>query len=958
MFGLSSRHTRWGVAMAALVCAMPANAQLRSFDIAAQPLKSALRSYGEQSGMQILATDEVLAHRQSGAVRGQLDPRRALDTLLTGSGVAISSYDGRTVTLRAVEADPRPFDQQGDAEAEEAIVVTGSPIKDSIARSLDEQRRAPNVVSVIASDTIGRFPDQTAASALSRLPGVAVQRDQGQERYIQVRGAPARWTTVAFNGVDVLGAGDRVFRFDSVPSAIISSVAINKTLTPEMPAESLAGRVDIRTYSPLDNPGLHLDVNGGLGFVDSGGDDQELVSGRASWANDKIGVVLGGSHFQFTQQTDNAEPRYDAIGISQLRTATYVVTRETNSLSGSIEFEPAPGHRITATSLYSEFIDHETRNQYTFYLGAAQGTRDFRSGDLNGVEVRGLFQDGRSWRDTFYNVLHGEHELGDDIEVRWDLGYTETEASSDGPLIEQRQSPDQYTSLSYKVGANNLPTVTLYDTVRSDSGMVRGGARTSLDQYAFNEERISISGSTQKTKDYLAKLGAKWRWNGFGADSELRVGAQYNDREFVATGSYTNTLPDGTRGQVLDPRTFASALGVPWTPNAFVTHDAVTTAFGRGFTFNFVDNHALGDQARDVFDALEKANAAGGNYAVPRFDPTGAFTIKERIASAYVQNSWDWDGVSVLAGLRLEHTRTDSNGLLLGGGGIGVLDLKNDYTFLFPSLHVNVDVTPKLKARGAFISGSARPNFGDLSATTTVNDANASVSGGNPFLKPERAYGFDAALEWYFAPSAILSASAFYRDVKDVLYGSTALVGDDRYDSDGFDRSAYSFSSLANGEKGKLYGIELNYIQPFTFLPGLLSGLGVEANATFLDGSFDTPESDGTPSRKVSFPGTSSRLFGLTGFYEKYGLSVRLSYQHRSGWLDEISDGPTSDLYWAPTDRLDLSARYQLTSDVSLFADMNNLTNEPGIRYFGQGDRPYERERFGRRFLFGARVSM
>jgi TonB-dependent receptor len=941
-----------GTATIALVSAAPALAQARSFAIPAQPLKIALNLFGEQSGLQILVADDVVAGRSSTAVRGSLDPRRALEQLLASSGVTISSYDGRTVTLRAA---PRPFD--GEPGEGETIVVTGAPIKDSLARSLNEQRLAANVVSVIAADTVGRFPDQTVAAALSRLPGVAVQRDQGQERFIQVRGAPARWTTVAFNGVDVLGAGDRVFRFDSVPSALINSVAINKTLTPEMPAESLAGRVDIRTYSPLDNRGLHMDVTGGIGMLDSGGKDQELVSGRFSWANDKIGVVLSGSHFEFTQQTDNAEPRYDATGISQLRTATYLITRETNSLSGTVEFEPAPGHRISATSLYSEFIDHETRNQYTFYLSSGQGTRDFRSGDLNGVEVRGLFQDGRSWRETFYNVLHGDHELTDNFDLRWDAGYTETEASSDGPLVEQRQSADQYASLTYDVGANNLPSVTLYDTMRTSSGLVRGGARTSLDQFAFNEDRISISGSTQKTKDYLGKVGAVWRWNGMGADAELRFGGQYNDRTFRATGSYTNTLADGTTGQLLNPRTFADAIGVDWTPNAFVTRDAVTTAFNRGFTFNFIDNHALGDQARAVFAGLERANAAGGDYAVPRFDPTGAFAIKERIASAYVQNSWRWNNVSVLAGVRLEHTSSKSDGLLLGDGGLAPLRLKNDYTFLFPSVHVNVDVTSALKARASFISGSARPNFGDLSATTTVNDASATVSGGNPFLKPERAYGFDSSLEWYFGPSSILSANAFYRDVKDVLYSSTTLVGDGRYDGGGFDRSAYSYSAMANGDKGKLYGIEFNYIQPFTFLPGALSGLGVEANATFLDGSFDTP-GEGAAARKVNFPGTSSRIFGLTGFYEKYGLSMRLSYQHRSGWLDEISDGPTSDLYWEPTDRLDLSIRYQLAKQISLFADMNNLTNEPGVRYFGRGDRPYEREQFGRRFMFGARVSM
>src|SRR3990167_3372960 len=147
----------------------------------------------------------------------------------------------------------------GSAQAEDAVdeLVVTAPIRESLEKSLQIQKEADNVVNVIAADTIGRFPDATAAGALARLPGIGVQRDQGQERYIQIRGAPTRWTTVALDGINVLGAEDRIFRFDSVPAAQISQVVLNKTLLPDMPAEALAGRVNIETFSPMDNPGLH-----------------------------------------------------------------------------------------------------------------------------------------------------------------------------------------------------------------------------------------------------------------------------------------------------------------------------------------------------------------------------------------------------------------------------------------------------------------------------------------------------------------------------------------------------------------------------------------------------------------------------------------------------------------------------------------------------------------------------
>src|SRR3546814_16311281 len=115
-----------------------------------------------------------------------------------------------------------------------------------------------------------RFPYTTLFRSLARLPGIAVQRDQGQARYIQVRGAPTRWTTVAFDGINVLGAAERIFRFDSVPAALLSTAELTKTLLPNMPAEALAGRVNITTYSALDNPGFHGLIHAASGFVDTG----------------------------------------------------------------------------------------------------------------------------------------------------------------------------------------------------------------------------------------------------------------------------------------------------------------------------------------------------------------------------------------------------------------------------------------------------------------------------------------------------------------------------------------------------------------------------------------------------------------------------------------------------------------------------------------------------------------
>ncbi|WP_395942819.1 TonB-dependent receptor [Brevundimonas sp.] len=947
-------------AFAAIACSGLAQAQESGrarVEVQAQSLSSALREIARQTHRDILFSAEAVNNRRNVAVSGQMTAREAVERAIAGQGLELVEQANGDLVVRARSAESFRSQAAPDqaVSALDDIVVT-APIRDSVARALLVQRNSDNVVSVIAADTIGRFPDQTAAAALARLPGVGVQRDQGQERYIQVRGAPTRWTTTAFNGVNVLGGDDRIFRFDSVPSTLIEEVVLNKTLTPSMSAESLAGQVDIHTVQPLRRQGLHGALEGGLGQLDMGDGDQVLYGGRVGWSNDRLGFVVSGSHYEFQQEADNAEPRYDATGVSQLRVAKYITLRETSALSGTVAFRPAEGHTLSLTSLYTEFNDHEQRNQYTFYPSGGTGTRDFQTGELASVEVRGLFNDGGALNSTFYNVLHGDHQIGA-WNATWDLAYTRSEVTSGSPLIEQRQSPGLRSSMTYVMGEGGIPFVTLYDTDRTGATPTLGARRTNLDQLAFDQETITWSGSERTTTDYALKADVRRDWSGFGGFSTFAAGLQFNDREYVDVGSYANVTPSGAVGATISARSLAAALGVEWTPLDLVLNRAVDERFDRGFTFNYVDNHAMRAQAEALLDAARAANAAGADYAVPALIPSQTFSVKERLTAAYIQNTWRRGPHTILAGLRAENVEVESSGFATVNGTTTPLSLSSDDLKLFPSLHWNMDATDELKIRAAFVTGSARPNFSQQSANTTISDLNQTVSGGNPSLKSESAMGFDGSVEWYFAPSALLSAGVFYRDVKDVLFSSTRVVGDDRYDLAGIDRSGYDYSTTVNGDDGELYGLELTYLQPFTFLPGPLSGLGVEASLTLLDGEFTTPGVDGAAGRVVGFPGTSDRLSSLSVFFEKYGLSARVSYQHRTGWLDEVGATPASDMYWDDSERVDLSLRYQATQTVTLFVDANNLSDQRGRRYQGSSDRTYELEGFGRRFMAGLRAT-
>ena len=132
------------------------------------------------------------------------------------------------------------------------------------------QRSSDSLVTVVASDSVGRLPDQNIAQAAARLPGLAVESDQGQPRYISLRGAPKTWTTLSFDGINVVSPEGRDARYDSIPSAIAAQIVVAKAVTPDMPGETISGNVNIVTRSAFDYKGFHLGAKLGAGYVELG----------------------------------------------------------------------------------------------------------------------------------------------------------------------------------------------------------------------------------------------------------------------------------------------------------------------------------------------------------------------------------------------------------------------------------------------------------------------------------------------------------------------------------------------------------------------------------------------------------------------------------------------------------------------------------------------------------------
>ena len=823
----------------------------------------------------------------------------------------------------ALFAASSAFAQEAETESrQQTVMVTATPIRDSQQAAIEAKRDAPNVVDIISADTIGRFPDQNLADSLGRLPGLAIERDQGQARYINFRGAPFRYTAIAFDGIDVPGAQNgRIPRFDSFPSVITSAVEANKAITPDMPGEAVSGFINVKTFSPFDAEGFSASLEAGYGEQELGGGPVNKYNGRLSWSNDKVGFVVFGSNNRRVQNTDNREMdlELDASGeliVNELDFRSYFVEREDNAYGGKVEFRPGGAvERIFASTLFTEFIDNEERNQYVFDFAGGAGAigsavAPGEAGYQPLVLVTRALEDGRYDNSTFTNTLGMDFTLADwFVEAR--LNYTETEDNTFLPLP---YSAGGTVAASYDLSDVQAPEVTVYDTFTQTPRSLLG-----IDYAAILGLVIDASLDNEAWK---FKLDGERETDLFGG-TVLKAGIQYDSRE--ASGhSFAQS-----------PGLFPSGIDI----DQYSTNVAWYSDFNNTIGATYYRNTDL---------RADWAELVGGLSASISDDLL--IGIEEDIIAGYAMATTGFDGGNLVYGARVEMTDYTSSGPAIAGGAYS-----DDYVNFLPSAHLNLDLNDTMKLRFSASTGLSRPTYNELRGSALVDFTDQSVTGGNPTLDAEKTWGGDVSFEWYYAPASIFSAGLFYRHVDDVIYASTSTIDGGIY----LDTAAgqdWDYTGFVNGKSGHLSGLELNFIgQAADLLPEPLDGFGVSGNLTVLDSEFETNEG-----ATYSLPGTSDLIWNASVYYEKFGLSARLNYQYRDAWLSTTENDGLAE-YWDEQQRVDASIRYSLPWQVqgaqfTLFANGNNLTDEIDVRYSGTVATPNQVEGYGRRWLLGLRV--
>jgi len=822
-------------------------------------------------------------------------------------------------TLSTVAANEKNSEQQSIEE----VVVSVSPILDSQKAALQAKKTANNLVDIIAADTIGRFPDQNLADSLGRVPGVAIERDQGQARYINFRGAPFKYSPIAIDGIVIPGAENgRVARFDSFPSVITSRLIANKAITPDMPGDAVAGFINIETHDPFKIEGFSFNADLGLGKQDLGNGDIEKTALKASYSTENWGGMIYTSKNSREQITDNRE--YDWLAENQLggvEFRSYEITREDEAFGGKLEYRFNKGlGRVFVSLLESEFNDHELRNQTVFDIqgGMEQFEQNAPTGTENYVPlslVERWLQDGDYKSATETKTIGFEYNLkGWLLEGR--VSATETENSTHLPLL---RGVGGTTALSYNVTNLEDPQAELFE-VNTTTPLL-------LQDISYAANVVLNAKSEMDIEATQIKFDVTKDMNLFGLSSEVKFGFNSDSREAEGYGFYMDFSDASLYGFMstgINPADYDT--GVPWDSD-----------FKHGVGGTYYDNETLrADWEAQVGDL--------GNIDIPAGD---LIIIDETVTAFYAMATSHFDWGNVVYGARIEQTDYTSE------GPDGTFE--DDYINILPSFHVNYNLSEDQKLRWSITTGISRPNYGEWRATTSVIPISSTISAGNPELEAEETIGTDISYEWYIGDASMLSAAAFYRSIDNVIYVNSNDVDGGTVDPS-FAGSTWSYTQSVNGEEGRLSGAEVNLIAYASDFLDVMDGFGISMNYTMLDSEFTTLTGE-----KYSLPGTSDSIYNASVFYEAHGFSARLNYQYRDDWFSTTENASEPE-YWAGQERADLALSYALPNDVfgsevSFYFNANNLTDAVDSRYVGSASTPNQVERYGKRYMAGIRIN-
>src|SRR5216684_5298689 len=843
------------------------------------------------------------------------------------------------------------------------VIVRGERERGEV-EAINREMNADNIVQVLPAEVIASLPNTNIADAVGRLPSVSLERDEGEGKYVQVRGTEPRLTNLTLDGVHVPSPESvRQVKLDAIPADLVDSVEINKTLSPSQEGDAIGGSVNLVTKRAGERPFMSLQTMGGYTPVGLGGRLNEVdgTVGKRFGHEKRLGLLFGGSYDYNQRGTDDIEPSQGVNPIfgnpadRSIQTGTfsgpsgtdvreYAFYRHRYGFVGSADYKLGQGSLIYLRGLFSHFLDYGDDWIYT------PSVNSFISPTLTGLDSQMDYSHVvRRPQQRIFNVIAGaNHSLGKTlITYEGALGQGRSKggfysAHFSGPSNVQYSIDDSHPFVPKfnQVGGTDIFDPANYTLGGPNFNFFRT-VSMSTDNHIFERD---LTGSLSVTRQYT--VGSH-----FGA---WEMGFKIRDAH-KSSNFHEPTFDVNTNGLLS------------------LTAVAGTTNPNPGYYFGNYKLLPLSnfDKILSFFNANRSQFTEATDFEHLISDSNDYHSI-ERVVAGYVQNTITVGHFKVLGGLRIEGTQGSFVGTIAKFNPDGSFNSDTPapgaqtYTNFLPSVQVQYNINGSTNIRAAYGRGIARPNFSDLPPFQLVEQGRNRVSVGNPALKPTHANDYDLLFEHYLKSVGIVEAGWFYKALSDPIFQiqttRPTIVGDPL--------SGFQQRQPINGRNAHITGIEFAWQQHFTFLPGLLSGVGVSANYSYTtsQAKFPLDPNTGSPTRKDS-PALLRQAPNNWNFdttYDKGPISARLGLTHndRNIFFYNFQDGadlgikgPNGDVYYYPHTQVDAQVSYRLPHGhgVHAIVSMLNLNNEVFGFYQGSEQFPIQREYYSRTISAGLR---
>jgi TonB-dependent receptor len=825
------------------------------------------------------------------------------------------------------------------SSSNQQVIVNADLVGDAIA--INEQRTSANILNVMTDTQIQSLPNQNVADAIGRLPGVTLQRNEGEGQYVQIRGTEPRLSNTTIDGVVVPGPDPQVRQvdLDTIPAGLVGSIAINKTLSASQDGDAIGGSVDLRIkQATTDRPTLSITGIGGNTPIAGGRQSFTINSvagmrfGPNTAQGKRFGVMLGYSYDVNERGIDDVEPVPDLddngdTTFDKLYIQEYLYDRSRYGFAGAVDYKLAENSDLYVHGLFSNFRDFGQKFAYQLKDGgkAAYHTSVRRPN----LQIADLAIGGNQvFNHSFvhYQIAASHSRFGG---AAGNPGAAFSSGAGKDCAFDAADSPSQYRP-QYTCDTPDNP---IFDP----------------SQYSLDTIDLTFGQATQLNLQAGASMGLNYHLGGHSATIEF--GGQFRN-EHKGQDAYSPEYDsnNGTAmtqylGTFTNPKFYGGSYHLgPVTSFGLITGDLATNA--ANFTLD---------------EGTTRLQSDAANY-----------NLQERVGAGYIMNTIEFGRFHLQTGLRLEGTSTSNTGYLVvndsNGNYVSTTPTTGSGSYVnpMPSVQLRYKIDQDSDIRAVYGRGISRPDPYQLVPYITEDQSTTpyTIAIGNTGLVAEHANDYDVLYERYFKSVGMLEAGYFFKQITKPIYAQQSIIPDTGSPLSGPYAGDLVLQEV-NGDHAYVSGFEVAYQQHLNYLPGPLSGARIIANFAYtasknynLTGRSDNPQLVGQAPYSWNIGPAYSTKRALVTMGISHNSANIYAYQYQNsgpGAVDFGVTGPNGDNYFYSHTQVDAQATYYLAKGFTVLASGQNMNNEVFGFYNGQPKYMVQREYYKPTYSFGLR---